>query len=183
MITQTPEATDTVLDSRKKESEARDRAMEIIERTRLTCSTCGKGRSNPYRNYVNGKIEAGCVDGFHTGHLVPISQSSDWHNRREARNIRKALRMQDITDPLDLLVENIMDLARENSIDDARIFIKDRIVKDALKPLVVALLRAKTTIRQWNGIGLSGAAEQACWDAYQHSPEMKEINAAIELMK
>lgn len=87
------------------------------------------------------------------------------------------------SDPLDLLVENIMDLARENSIDDARIYIKDRIVKDALKPLVVALLRAKATIRQWNGMHLSGDAERACWEAYQSSPEMKEINAALENAK
>lgn len=85
-------------------------------------------------------------------------------------------------DPLDALVEAVMDLARENSIDDARIYIKDRIAKDALKPLIVALLRAKTTIRQWNGMGLSGVAEQACWQAYQSSPEMKEINAAIDLV-
>lgn len=38
------------------------------------------------------------------------------------------------TDPLDLLVEEIMDLAREHSIDDAHMFIKDRLVKDALCP-------------------------------------------------
>lgn len=82
---------------------------------------------------------------------------------------------------LDTLVDEILDLARENSINDARVFIKDRIVKDALKPLVVALLRAKSTIRQWNGVGLSGDAERVCWNAYQQSPEMKEINAALDV--
>ena len=39
------------------------------------------------------------------------------------------------SNPLDLLVENIMDIARENRIDDARIYIKDRIEKDAIAAL------------------------------------------------
>lgn len=45
---------------------------------------------------------------------------------------------QEHTDPLDLLVENILDIARENSIDEARIYIRDRIVKDAIRDLQVS---------------------------------------------
>lgn len=36
-----------------------------------------------------------------------------------------------LSDPLDAFVEEIMDIARENRIDDARIIIRDRILKDA----------------------------------------------------
>lgn len=35
---------------------------------------------------------------------------------------------------LDKLVDELLDLARENSIDDARIFVKDRIEKDIVGP-------------------------------------------------
>ena len=52
---------------------------------------------------------------------------------------------------------------------------------NAHDPLVAALTKAKETIRAFNGMGMSGEVEKACWDAYQHSPEMKEINAAIAL--
>jgi hypothetical protein len=85
----------------------------------------------------------------------------------------------DPTDPLDSLVDAIMDLAREHPIDEVRIYIKDRIEKDAINPYRSALKRAKETIRQFNGLGMSGKVEQACWDAYQHSPEMKQINEAL----
>lgn len=52
---------------------------------------------------------------------------------------------------------------------------EERIVK-----LIAALKRAKETIRAFNGMGLKGGAEKTCWDAYQHSPEMKQINAVLE---
>lgn len=57
------------------------------------------------------------------------------------------------------------------------------IVKEcnAHDPLVAALTKAKETIRAFNGMGMKGNAEQMCWDAYQHSPEMKEINAALAM--
>lgn len=35
-------------------------------------------------------------------------------------------------DPLDSFVEEILDIARENSNDDARIIIRDRLLKDAV---------------------------------------------------
>lgn len=40
------------------------------------------------------------------------------------------------SDPLDLLVENIMDLARERPIDDARIYIRDLIYKHERQPAI-----------------------------------------------
>ena len=45
--------------------------------------------------------------------------------------------------------------------------------------MLAALRTAKETIRAFNGLGMSGAVEQVCWDAYQHSPEMKQINEAL----
>lgn len=34
-------------------------------------------------------------------------------------------------DPLDLFIEELLDVARENAIDDARIIVRDRLIKDA----------------------------------------------------
>lgn len=34
-------------------------------------------------------------------------------------------------DPLDSFIEELFDIARENPIDDARIIIRDRLLKDA----------------------------------------------------
>jgi len=85
-----------------------------------------------------------------------------------------------MVETIEILTDEIIDICRENGHTDAQIIVADRIVKH-VKPFVVALLRAKSTIRQWNGMGLSGEAEQSCWDAYQSSPEMKEINSALEL--
>lgn len=36
-----------------------------------------------------------------------------------------------MNDALDLFVDEILDIARENPLDDARIIIRDRLVKDA----------------------------------------------------
>lgn len=52
--------------------------------------------------------------------------------------------------------------------------------EERIVALIAALKRAKETIRQWNGMGLSGEAEKAAWDTYQHSPEMRQINDALE---
>lgn len=38
-----------------------------------------------------------------------------------------------LDNPLDRLVEEILDIARENQIDDARIIIRDRLIRDARK--------------------------------------------------
>lgn len=43
------------------------------------------------------------------------------------------------TDPLDSLVEEILDIARENPIDDARIIIRDRIIKDAQRAVTMSV--------------------------------------------
>lgn len=60
--------------------------------TSTTCPICGKGPSTPARTYYQGKVAAGCVDHFHTGHLVTPSESSFWHNRPEAKKIRAAIK-------------------------------------------------------------------------------------------
>jgi len=52
------------------------------------CPLCGGTLAAPYRNVVNGKIDSGCIDASHTGHLVPVSSSLEWHNRPVARNLR-----------------------------------------------------------------------------------------------
>lgn len=58
----------------------------------IKCPTCGKLAHTPYRRLVGGEFVEGCVDDFHTGHLVPCSGSSHWHSRKEAQAIRKASR-------------------------------------------------------------------------------------------
>lgn len=40
-------------------------------------------------------------------------------------------RLISLEDPLDKFVEELLDIARENRIDDARIIIRDRLMKDA----------------------------------------------------
>lgn len=44
-------------------------------------------------------------------------------------------RLISLSDPLDLFVEELLDIARENPIDDARIIIRDRLVKDAVRAI------------------------------------------------
>lgn len=57
-----------------------------------TCPSCSKSASSPWRVYSeNGKVLQGCVDAFHTGHIVTPSESNYWHNRPEAKKIRAAL--------------------------------------------------------------------------------------------
>lgn len=56
------------------------------------CRTCGRPVSSPHRVYnTYGKVVEGCVDSDHTGHLVSPSESSSWHNRKAAKEIRKRL--------------------------------------------------------------------------------------------
>lgn len=44
-------------------------------------------------------------------------------------------RLISFPDPLDSFIEELLDIARENSIDDARIIIRDRLLKDAARVL------------------------------------------------
>ena len=55
-----------------------------------TCNTCNRPANRPFRVYDerNTKVTMGCVDAFHSGHLITPSESSFWHNRSEARHIR-----------------------------------------------------------------------------------------------
>lgn len=63
-----------------------------VEMKLARCLTCGKPVSNPYRVFdERGKVLAGCVDSAHDGQLVVPSESASWHNRTEAKRIRKSL--------------------------------------------------------------------------------------------
>src|SRR5579863_467859 len=55
-----------------------------------TCPTCGRGPNNPFRSHFQLRIVSGCVDHFHTGHLVTPGDSAAWHARPEAKKIRAA---------------------------------------------------------------------------------------------
>jgi hypothetical protein len=56
-----------------------------------TCNTCTRSANDPYRvSDKAGNITEGCVDEFHTKHLVSTSASYRWHNRKESFEIRKA---------------------------------------------------------------------------------------------
>ena len=60
---------------------------------RSACNTCGKDARHPWRVYdERGHVLLGCVDGAHDGQLVTPSASATWHNRSEAKEIRRNLR-------------------------------------------------------------------------------------------
>ncbi len=62
-----------------------------IRQGEARCNTCGQPASAPFRRYdARGAILYGCIDDFHTGHLVTPSASSYWHNRPEAKKMRQA---------------------------------------------------------------------------------------------
>jgi hypothetical protein len=56
------------------------------------CSTCGCPAGQPFRRYdqATGKVVSGCISEAHTGHLIPGTESSRWHNRPEAAKLRRA---------------------------------------------------------------------------------------------
>lgn len=61
--------------------------------TSTTCPICGRGPSTPARVFTTrGRVLQGCVDHFHTGHLVTPSESAMWHARPEAVKIRAAMK-------------------------------------------------------------------------------------------
>jgi hypothetical protein len=58
-----------------------------------TCPICIRPGYDPYRVYDKlGKVLQGCVASFHDGRLVQISESNRWHNRPQAKAIRRSLR-------------------------------------------------------------------------------------------
>lgn len=59
-------------------------AEQVIDQ----CPTCTRSKYDPFRQYVDGKIVAGCVDDYHTGHLVSISATNSWHYSKQAKEIR-----------------------------------------------------------------------------------------------
>lgn len=57
-----------------------------------TCPICGKAPWAPPRTSdARGKMLSGCVDEFHTGHLI-LGESSFWHYRAEAKKIRAIIK-------------------------------------------------------------------------------------------
>lgn len=58
-----------------------------------TCPTCGKGPHSPFRVFdARGKVISGCIDEFHTGHLVTPSESASWHGRTAAKKLRAEMK-------------------------------------------------------------------------------------------
>ena len=56
------------------------------------CPICGRDADNPYRRILDGEIVEGCVDATHTPYLQRLNTNSkNWHNRPEAKKIRKDL--------------------------------------------------------------------------------------------
>lgn len=65
--------------------------MKTVTFFAMTCPTCCRAADSPFRSHdAQGHIVSGCVDHFHTGHLVAISESNRWHNRPAAVKIRAA---------------------------------------------------------------------------------------------
>jgi hypothetical protein len=61
-----------------------------IRQGEARCNTCGRPASAPFRRHdASGAILYGCIDDFHTGHLVTPSASSFWHNRPDAKKLRR----------------------------------------------------------------------------------------------
>jgi len=57
-----------------------------------TCRICNQPVSSPWRVYdQRGRVISGCVGPDHDGHLTPLSESTRWHYRKAAKEIRKAL--------------------------------------------------------------------------------------------
>lgn len=59
----------------------------------MNCPTCTRSIYAPYRVYdERGKVLEGCVDECHSEHLTTPSESARWHNRTQAKAIRRAMR-------------------------------------------------------------------------------------------
>lgn len=58
----------------------------------------------------------------------------------------------------------------------------DRLIRER-DELIAALERAVEIIRLWQGMGMSKDVEPGMWKLYQSSPEMKQINAALQRVK
>lgn len=57
----------------------------------MTCNTCGKPVSAPYRVFdTKGAVIQGCVDSCHTEHLLSCTASLRWALRTEAKEIQRA---------------------------------------------------------------------------------------------
>ena len=58
----------------------------------MRCNTCTNSVYAPYRVYsAQGKVLEGCVDACHTDHLTTPGESARWHNRPQAKAIRRVM--------------------------------------------------------------------------------------------
>lgn len=62
------------------------------ENGQTLCGTCCRPVVSPARRIVDGKIVEGCVSEAHTGQLPAMSETARWHNRPEAKKIRRGQR-------------------------------------------------------------------------------------------
>jgi hypothetical protein len=66
---------------------------ETITVVNEQCPTCTRSKYDPFRRHdERGKVTIGCIDDFHTGHLVSPSESNSWHNHRDAKRWRAAVK-------------------------------------------------------------------------------------------
>lgn len=66
--------------------------VTVEELAKLPCPSCYKPADRPFRDRspFEAKIFLGCIDAHHHGHLVPMSNSSAWHTRLQAAEMRRA---------------------------------------------------------------------------------------------
>lgn len=61
------------------------------------CRTCRRPIASPFRVYGDrGRVVAGCVSADHDGTHVTPSESARWHNRKEAKAIRRATKARGV---------------------------------------------------------------------------------------
>lgn len=63
--------------------------QEAFEAAIQLCPICCAPAHSPFRMWKGDKIVGGCVDAFHDGALVVPSQSASFHNRPDAKEIRR----------------------------------------------------------------------------------------------
>jgi len=60
---------------------------------KTTCRICGAPLVAPRRVFDDrGNVVSGCVASDHDGHLTALTASARWHNRKDAKQIRRSNR-------------------------------------------------------------------------------------------
>jgi hypothetical protein len=66
--------------------------QQTTETETMGCPICTRADNDPYRVYdERGEVIQGCVAAYHNGRLQEISASARWHNRKEAKAIRRSM--------------------------------------------------------------------------------------------